>query len=123
MVMMDACNQETGEQVLIVDDEPANVNVLSDLLESRGYRILAATSGEIALRIAEAAQPQIILLDVILPGIDGHEACRRLSANEATADIPVLFISARDEAGSIVEGFSAGGLDYITKPFQLDEVL
>ena len=117
-------NEEQAKQpqVLIVDDVPANLNLLRQALESEGYNVIAAPSGEIALQIVARAQPDLILLDVMMPGIDGFETCRRLKADKATADIPVIFITARDEAASIVEGFHAGGLDYITKPFKHEEV-
>ena len=112
-----------GEQVLIVDDTPANLGVLTHLLEPQGYRVLAAPSGEIALRVAARARPDLILLDVMMPGLDGYETCRRLKASPETAHIPVLFISARDEIDSLIKGFHAGGVDYMIKPFQAEEVL
>jgi DNA-binding NtrC family response regulator len=106
-----------------VDDTPANLDLLTQVLEPQGYEILAAASGEIAVKLADKAVPDLILLDVILTGIDGYETCRQLHANATTRDIPVLFISARDETQSLVDAFTAGGVDYITKPFQADEVL
>jgi DNA-binding NtrC family response regulator len=112
-----------AEQILIVDDSPANLDVLTRLLEPQGYRILAASSGSLALRIAERAQPNLILLDVLMPEMDGYETCRQLKSGAATREIPVLFISARDETASLVAGFRAGGVDYIAKPFDADEVL
>ena len=112
-----------GEQILVVDDTPANLDLLARLLEPQGYRVLAASSGEAALRVAERAAPDLILLDVVMPGLDGYETCRRLKSTPATREIPVLFISARDETQSLVEGFRAGGVDYIVKPFEPDEVL
>jgi DNA-binding NtrC family response regulator len=112
-----------GEQILIVDDSPVNLDVLTRLLEPRGYRVLAASSGQVACRIAERAGPDLILLDVLMPEMDGYETCRQLKSREATREIPVLFISARDETASLVAGFRAGGVDYIAKPFDADEVL
>ncbi len=109
--------------VLLVDDVPANLAVLSATLEPEGYEILAAGGGMAALKIAARARPDLILLDVVMPEIDGLEICRRLKADEATRDIPVLFITARNETASVVDGFSAGGVDYIVKPFQKEEVL
>ncbi|HEY2573090.1 MAG TPA: sigma-54 dependent transcriptional regulator, partial [Verrucomicrobiaceae bacterium] len=110
-------------QVLVVDDNPANLDLLTRVLEPDGYRILVAQNGEAALALAKRARPDLILLDVMMPGADGFETCRRLGQDEKTAEIPVLFISARADTASIVEGFRAGGVDYVTKPFQAEEVL
>jgi serine phosphatase RsbU (regulator of sigma subunit) len=112
----------TGAKILIVDDIPTNLNVLRQALETEGYNIIATLSGEVALNIAARTQPELILLDIMMPGIDGFETCRLLKTNENTADIPVIFISAKAETESIVKGFRGGGVDYITKPFQHDEV-
>ena len=109
-------------EILIVDDIPANLNVLCQTLESEGYNIIAATSGESALQIAARSQPDLILLDIMMPGLDGFETCRRLKENKSLADIPVIFITAKHETESLVEGFQVGGVDYITKPFQHEEV-
>ena len=109
-------------EILIVDDIPANLNLLRQTLESEGYTIIGAPSGEVALQIATRAQPDLILLDVMMPGIDGFETCRYLKADDATADIPVIFITAKEETESLVEGFRVGGVDYITKPFKDEEV-
>ena len=109
-------------EILIVDDIPANLNLLRQTLESEGYTIIGAPSGEVALQIAARAQPDLILLDVMMPGIDGFETCRYLKADDATADIPVIFITAKEETESLVEGFRVGGVDYITKPFKDEEV-
>jgi DNA-binding NtrC family response regulator len=112
-----------NEKILLVDDNPTNLKVLTDALEPHGYSILVAPGGEVALKTAGRAQPDLILLDVMMPGLDGIETCRRLKADEATRDIPVIFISARSEMQSLVDGFRAGGIDYITKPFHAEEVL
>ena len=115
--------QERQPHNLIVDDVPANRKVLGDALKLMGCEILIASNGEAALRIAESALPDIILLDILMPpGIDGYEVCRRLKANDATRRIPVIFITMKDEKKSLIEGFRAGGVDYITKPFEADEV-
>ena len=113
----------TVHKILIVDDVPANLKILSDLLEPCGYHILVAPSGEVALKVAAQMQPDLILLDVLMPGLDGFETCRRLKADAATADIPVIFVTAKGEIESLVEGFRVGGLDYIPKPFEEEEVL
>jgi DNA-binding NtrC family response regulator len=110
-------------KILLVDDVPANLAVLSGLLEPEGYEILAAASGAVALKIAERANPDLILLDVMMPELDGLETCRLLKASEATCHIPVIFITARQESSSVVEGFSAGCVDYLVKPFQAQETL
>jgi len=111
-----------GTKILVVDDVSANVNVLYEALTPEGYEILAAPSGEVALKIASRAKPDLILLDIMMPGIDGFETCRRLKADESTADITIIFVTARGETESIVEGFQIGGVDYIVKPFQHEEV-
>jgi len=110
-------------EILIVDDIPENLNLLCQTLESKDYEIIAAPSGEIALQIAAQAQPDLILLDIMMPGMDGFETCRRLKTDERLSDIPVIFITAKDETESLVQGFRVGGVDYITKPFQEEEVL
>ena len=110
-------------EILIVDDIPDNLNLLCQTLESEGYSIIAAPSGEIALQIVARTQPDLILLDIMMPGMDGFETCRRLKADERLMDIPVIFITARDETESVIEGFQLGGVDYITKPFREKEVL
>jgi len=113
--------QET--KILIVDDTPANLDVLKQTLAREGYRISLAPSGERALKIVPLLKPDLILLDVMMPGIDGYETCRRLKRDRAHADIPVIFITAKNETQDIVEGFNAGGIDYISKPFRHEEVL
>ncbi|MBT4500069.1 MAG: SpoIIE family protein phosphatase [Gemmatimonadetes bacterium] len=112
-----------GTRILLVDDQPANLNVLCELLEPEGYRILMAPNGEIALKSAVRALPDLILLDVMMPGIDGYEVCRRLKQDPVTESIPVIFITANDQTEGIVAGFQAGGIDYIPKPFRNEEVL
>ena len=109
-------------KILIVDDVPANLDILRQVLKSEPYNLSVAPSGEVALKVAERATPDLILLDVMMPGMDGFETCRRLKTNQATANIPIIFITAKDEIESVVEGFQAGGVDYITKPFQNEEV-
>jgi len=110
-------------KILIVDDIPANLTILSDALEPEGYQILADPSGEVALKVARRALPDLILLDVLMPGIDGFETCRRLKKDEETRDIPVIFVTAKDETESVIEGFRIGGVDYIQRPFEKEELL
>ncbi|MES2048909.1 MAG: response regulator [Pseudomonadota bacterium] len=110
--------------ILIVDDNPNNLQVLMALLTKEGYKVRPALSGEIALRAVEASLPELILLDVRMPGgLNGYETCKRLRANELTRDIPIIFISAMDGTEDKLEGFRAGAVDYVAKPFQAEEVL
>lgn len=111
------------EKILLVDDVPANLSVLVSALEPHGYEILAAPNGSAALKVAAKALPDLILLDILMPEMNGLETCRRLKQDEATRDIPVIFLTARCEMESIVDGFRAGGVDYVVKPFQTEEVL
>lgn len=112
-----------GEQVLLVDDNPTNLQVLFKTLEGSGYRLLAARDGEAALKIARKAKPSLILLDVMMPGIDGFQVCEALKADPETEDIAIIFLSALTDSQSKVHGLALGGVDYIAKPFQSDEVL
>ncbi|WP_437852410.1 response regulator [Sorangium sp. So ce363] len=109
--------------ILIVDDMPANLALLVDHLESAGHQALAAEDAEAALKRASLMKPDLILLDVVMPGIDGFETCRRLKAAESTRDIPVIFMTCLGEVADKIVGFEAGGVDYITKPFEIEEVL
>jgi DNA-binding NtrC family response regulator len=121
---MEAPEQNRGarEKVLLVDDTPANLSVLAALLEQEGYEVLAAPNGASALKVAAKAQPGAILMDVLMPDLDGLETCRRLKENPETRDIPVIFITARGESEHVIAGFKAGGVDYVVKPFQSEEV-
>jgi len=110
-------------EVLIVDDIPDNLKMLWDALEPEGYKILAASNGKEALRIAEGALPDIILLDIMMPEMDGYEVCRQLKQDETTQDIPVIFITAKEEREGVIKGFRVGGVDYIIKPVEKEEVL
>jgi PAS domain S-box-containing protein len=109
--------------ILLVDDNPANLGVLTQLLTAQSWRVLVAQQGETGLQIAKRARPDLIVLDVLLPGMDGFAICRRLKADSSTAEIPVLFMTVRMEAADKLKGFQAGAVDYITKPFQAEEVL
>nr|WP_315399507.1 response regulator transcription factor [uncultured Duganella sp.] len=112
-----------GNLVLVVDDVPENLAVLHDALDESGFTVLVANNGEAALLRAAEAQPDIILLDAIMPGMDGFETCRRLKANLATRHIPVVFMTGLTEAEHVVAAFEAGGNDYVTKPLRTSEVL
>ncbi|ACK65412.1 response regulator receiver modulated diguanylate cyclase/phosphodiesterase with PAS/PAC sensor(s) [Rippkaea orientalis PCC 8801] len=109
--------------LLIVDDLPDNLRLLRDTLQGQGYKVRSCITGMMALRAAKAAVTDLILLDIKLPDYDGYEICRRLKADEQTAHIPVIFLSALNETFDKVQGFTVGGADYITKPFQIEEVL
>ncbi|MDD5141078.1 MAG: sigma-54 dependent transcriptional regulator [Verrucomicrobiales bacterium] len=120
---MDKTKMIPREKILLVDDVPANLSVLTASLEPAGYEILAVPNGATALKVAARAQPSLILLDIMMPMIDGLETCRRLKQDESTRDIPVIFITARDETKSLVAGFQAGGVDYVIKPFHAEEIV
>jgi CheY-like chemotaxis protein len=112
----------TPKNILIVDDTPDNINVLKNILSLDGYQFYISTNGELAINVATKNIPDLILMDVMMPGIDGFETCRRLKNIEATKDIPIIFITAKNEPEDIVKGFKFGGVDYITKPLRSEEV-
>jgi two-component system cell cycle response regulator len=109
--------------ILIVDDTPDNLRLLSSMLQSQGYLVRKAINGQLALRGVEAAKPDLILLDINMPGMNGYQVCQKLKSVEQTKHIPVIFISALNEALDKVQSFQVGGVDYITKPFHIEEVL
>ena len=109
--------------IFLVDDTPTNLEVLLDVLDDSGFQVLVAEDGESAIEKIEYAQPDLILLDVLMPGIDGFETCRRLKANESTKNIPIIFMTALSETIDKVTGLNLGAVDYITKPLQHEEVL
>jgi putative two-component system response regulator len=111
------------ESILIVDDTPANLELLAGMLRQKQYRVRPALSGKLALQAAlNDRSPDLILLDINMPEMDGYEVCRQLKADRRSADVPVIFISALNETVDKIEAFSAGGVDYVTKPFQFEEV-
>jgi len=114
---------EQKQKILVVDDNEENLSVLGNQLISKGYQVLFAESGEIALKAVERKQPDLILLDVSMPGMSGYEVCERLKAKSETAHIPVIFLTAHAETQDIVKGFSLGAIDYVTKPFNKQELL
>ncbi|MDB6033615.1 MAG: hypothetical protein JWM16_3953 [Verrucomicrobiales bacterium] len=111
------------ERILVVDDVPANISVLAGVLEPEGYEILVASNGLTALKAAEKGQPDLILMDIMMPGLNGLETCRRLKEASATQHIPIIFVTARGEKESLVEAFRNGGVDYLVKPFEAEEAL
>ena len=102
--------------VLIVDDSPTDQHVISRALESHGFETVLASDGQEALSIAESRQPDVILMDVVMPGMNGYQATRRLSRNPATAEIPVVMVTSKDEETDRVWGLRQGAVDYLTKP-------
>jgi len=117
-------NEQLGEapRIMIVDDMPQNLQLLEGMLRDKGWRVFTLPSGEMALQAAAREWPEIILLDVAMPGMDGYEVCTRLKADPRLKDIPVLFLSALNEPWDKARAFRAGGVDYITKPFQMEDV-
>lgn len=109
-------------RLLIVDDQPANIRVMAEALHGR-YEVLFATSGAKALEIAATGEIELVLLDVVMPELDGFEVCKRLKSDERTSRIPVIFVTAREEASEETRGFDVGGVDYITKPIRPPVVL
>lgn len=109
--------------ILIVDDTPDNLALLSDALDEVGYMVLVALDGLSALSRIQRRRPDLILLDAMMPGLDGFETCQRIKADPSTADIPVLFMTALTDSEHVVKGFAAGGIDYVTKPINTEEVL
>ena len=109
--------------ILIVDDIPGNVDVLRKTLEVEGYSISMALSGEVALKIAPKIKPDLILMDVMMPGMDGFETCRKLKEDPVFENTPIIFVTGKAATEDIVDAFKSGGADYITKPFRSEEVL
>jgi CheY-like chemotaxis protein/DNA-binding CsgD family transcriptional regulator len=116
-------DRSTSDVVLIVDDQPDNLSLLHDALDESGYTVLVATHGEAALQRAAQAAPDIVLLDAVMPGIDGFEVARRLKADPKTAVIPIVFMTGLTDTEHVLAAFAAGGVDYVTKPIRPREVL
>jgi putative two-component system response regulator len=108
--------------IMVVDDTPANLNILRLMLQGKGYRVLAFPSGRTALNAMNSNPPDLIMLDVMMPEMNGFEVCERLKASQALQDIPVLFISALTDVADKVKAFAVGAVDYVTKPFSFEEV-
>ncbi len=113
----------TRDYILAVDDTPSSLRLLTDILTGEGYEVRSAINGELALHAAKAQPPQLVLLDVSMPEMDGFEVCRRLKQEPRLHDIPVIFVSALSETHEKIKGFDFGGVDYVTKPFQREELL
>jgi DNA-binding NarL/FixJ family response regulator len=114
---------ETRDIVLVVDDSPETLRFLTDAIEDAGMSVLVAREGEHALSIVEKMLPDVILMDALMPGMDGFETCRRLKRNSTLAHVPVIFMTGLSETQDIVKGLEAGGVDYVTKPIVPDELL
>ncbi len=112
----------TKGSILIVDDTPANLQLLARMLADRGYHVRPVLDGQLALASVEAEPPDLILLDIRMPEMNGYQVCERLQADPRTSQIPVIFLSAMDALEDKVKAFRAGGVDYVTKPFQIEEV-
>ena len=110
-------------KILAVDDTPASLRLLTDILKAEGYEVRSAISGELALRAAASNPPELVLLDIRMPEMDGYEVCRRLKAQPATRDVPIIFVSAVSETDEKVQGFELGAVDFVTKPYHRDELL
>jgi two-component system, sensor histidine kinase and response regulator len=115
--------ESPAPSILMVDDVPANLKLLAGILSRKGYKVRPVSSGALALRAIEKAPPDLILLDITMPEMDGYEVCQRLKRDEKIASIPVIFLSALNDPEAKIKAFHAGGVDYITKPFQAEEVL
>ena len=121
--MYDDAIDETHSDILIIDDAPANLQLLSSILKDRGHQVRAVVSGKMGLIAARTVVPHLILLDVKMPDLDGYEVCQELKNDARLRDIPVIFISSLEETLDKVKAFHVGGVDYITKPFQVEEVI
>ena len=111
------------ETILVIDDSPTNLEILHDVLGNAGYEVLVEMDGASGIEQVDSNPPDLILLDVMMPKMDGFETCRRLQANPSAKDIPIIFITALTEAEEKVKGLTLGAVDYITKPFEQEEVL
>jgi len=110
-------------RILVIEDEPANIETLSALLKERGHQINIATNGRQALQVLERIRPDLILLDIMMPEMDGFETCRRIKASTAWREIPIIFLTAKADTADIVRGFELGAVDYVAKPFNAHELL
>lgn len=110
-------------EILIVDDIPGNLNFIGDILQNEGFRIVVATNGKDAIDIAKEELPALILLDIAMPVMDGYEVCSILKADDQTKEIPIIFLTAKDENEDILKGFEAGAVDYVSKPFNSSELI
>lgn len=113
----------SGAKVLVVDDMPANLDVIYKSLRTEGYQVLVATDGETGLKVAEQEKPDLVLLDVMLPGLDGFEVCEKMKADAGMQDIPVIFITAQYDMPDVAKAYQMGAADYVRKPFLKEEIM
>lgn len=116
-------NQERNEKILIVDDITKNIQLVANILKREGYKVYFATNGEMAIENSKSINFDLILLDIMMPGKDGFEVCKELKLHETTREIPIIFLTAKNDQENIKKGFVAGGVDYITKPFSKEELV
>lgn len=121
--MMELLHENPYNNILVVDDQPDNLRILSSMLRKQGYHVRLALSGQMALMACEKVLPDLILLDIMMPDLDGYQVCQKLKQNPKMKEVPIIFISALDDVLDKVKAFNVGGVDYITKPFQIEEVL
>src|SRR5215510_12610223 len=110
-------------RILLIEDEPVNIQALSAILKQQGYQISIATTGQQALDLLERVHPDLILLDIMMPGMDGFETCQRIKATTHWREIPIIFLTAKTETADVVRGFEVGGVDYVAKPFNPHELI
>ena len=115
--------ESNNNTVLVIDDEATNIQVLSDFLETQSIEIMVAKNGTDGISRAKKGQPDLILLDIRMPGMDGYEVCHQLKSDKATSEIPIIFMTGLTELDDKLKAFAVGGVDYITKPFQQSELL
>jgi len=118
----DYVSSQNIPNILIVDDVPANLILLGHILKNLGYKVRPVPNGMLALKVAEKEKPDLILLDVMMPDMDGFEVCRRLKEDQNLSDVPIIFISALSDTNDIIKALTCGGADYIAKPFHAEEV-
>jgi DNA-binding response OmpR family regulator/DNA-binding CsgD family transcriptional regulator len=116
-------NDVRRDTLLVVDDTPETLGFLTDTLDHAGFTVLIATDGESALRLIEQITPDLVLMDALMPGLNGFETCRRMKRDKAMAHLPVIFMTGLSETENVLEGLAAGGVDYVTKPIVIDELL
>ena len=116
-------NDVRRDTILVVDDTPETLGFLTDTLDHAGFTVLIATDGESALRLVEQITPDLVLMDAVMPGLNGFDTCRRLKRNRMLTHLPVIFMTGLSDTGNVLEGLAAGGVDYVTKPLIVDELL
>ena len=110
-------------RILVVDDTPMNIDMLETILSDEGYEVHAATNGKESIALANTMNPDLILLDIVMPGMDGYEACRTIKSNPEIVDVPIIFLTSKSESEDVVKGFKAGAVDFVSKPFHGAELL